>query len=220
VTNEQRQPLLDHVGGRKLRIDGLYSMNRALPVGLLGNALLLAIIGCSSGGTENGNKNDGACATNDDCALTEFCQAELCAPLPQPQVEVGFTDANTDVFTAVNDDDTMPFFAGFQGLSELYFTVRVAGLPGVENGTAQIDVLQIAEMASTGAVLHEFGQEMVVFTEIEGGQLELKSRRMILDSPPGVIDAATLRLSFTLTAPYEGREIIMEVQRQVQLDQV
>lgn len=190
--------------------------------GLALAGLSAGLTGCSGPGSGNGNdnQNDNSCTTTDECSPEQFCQAGLCAPLPRPRVEFGFTDPDTDIFTAIENDQSMPFYAGFQGLSELYFTLRVSGLPGDENGTASIDVLQTATLVDTAAVLHEFGQPMVMFTQLESGELELRDRRVIMDSPPGAIDAANLELSVVLTARFEGREIVMEVVRQVRLARV
>lgn len=133
------------------------------------------------------------------------------------QVELGFTDPASNVYMPIGSNGDIPFFAGFQGLSELFVTLRVADAPTAQDGTSSIDVAQTVTLVGSGQVLHEFTERMVLFAALGPEQVELSSRRLILDSPPSSIDGQIVELAFTLSTEVAGRTVSSDFSQGVRL---
>ncbi len=166
---------------------------------------------------DNDNDNISGCATTADCPEDMICRDGACTPLPRLSVEVGYTDFETDVYTPVADDMDMPFYAGFQGLSELPVTIRVSGLSAVDEETLTFQIDQVVTLVETDFVVHEFTGAMVQFVRLTADEAEVHRRTLILDSPPGSIDGRVVLLSISLTLQLDGRPLNAALARRVTL---
>lgn len=176
----------------------------------------------NTNGNDNSNTNDNmnpsACVIDGDCSDGHFCEASICLPLPQMVVELGFTDPVDGTYRVIGNEEAMPMFAGFQGLSELLVTLRVTGLPANSGQTLTIDVTQSVTLVENNLNLNEFSEQGVTFTGIGPEEVELAGRRLILDAAPGSIIGRMVEVSFTLSTQIVGRPVNDDFSQQVLLE--
>lgn len=114
-------------------------------------------------------------------------------------VELGYTDPQSDAYRKVCHDEVMPFFAGSQGGSHLFATIRATGFPVDEEGVSSIVLTETVIHSDTGQELHRF-TERVKFRLIDETTVEVESRFIFLASAPRPLDGGSADITLTLVA--------------------
>lgn len=188
-----------------------------LPVGCTNVTAIPGAMGDNSAG--NGAPGQ-KCISTLDCGDTEFCDVDACVPLPELVLELGFTDPDREVYRSIEDDMDVPFYGGFQGLSDLYVTVRVSGLTPINDQAPMFSVRQTVTVTDNEAVIHEFTQDEVRFEIVGADKAEIAERRIILDSTPNAIDGREAELRVSVVMDIDGRTVEAERARRVWLYEV
>lgn len=165
----------------------------------------------------NENMSPPGCTATADCSSKQLCREGECVPLPELTAELGYTDPGTGQYTPVEAGTPVPFYAGFQGLSELFVTVRVSGLAQLDLQTPIFEIGQTVRMADSGFVIHEFTQAAVVFESLSADEAELAERRMILDAAFSTLDGQEVDVLISLAMTMEGRTISAAIDQRMTL---
>lgn len=132
--------------------------------------------------------------------LVGGCPPDMMDPMVGPlSADFGFTDEADDSYTSVGQGEVMPLFAGFQGGSHVFVTLRASGFPTDSAGKASIRLAQRVARAGSGVALSEFSQD-VMFERNAEGVLELADRFIFLDAATPDIDETDAVMTFTLTS--------------------
>jgi len=170
-----------------------------------------------NGSNVNMNDNQPECSVTAECGDNELCREAACVALPQLAIDMGYTDPQSGAYTSVEAGMTMPFNAGFQGLSELYVTIRVTGLSAIPDQPPTFEVTQSVTLADTGFAIHEFTQDAVTFSSRDADTAEIADRRMILDATFNSLNGRDVNVAISVALDIEGRTMTAALNRQVTL---
>jgi hypothetical protein len=182
-----------------------------------------ALAACSTDPAGNVNSNggmDNSANLNDNGALGGNDNTSNDNQSAQVSAVFGYTDLlDPDTpFIQVGDAEIMPLFAGSQGGSHIFVTLRVDGFPETEPGEARIRVAEVVTLNSDGRVLHDF-EQVVRFEQAEDGYMEIVTRFVFLDATPGEIAGEVVSVVFTLTSTADeqistqiAQSILLELQ--------
>lgn len=159
----------------------------------------------TNGNATNDNAPVPECQTDKDCTNDEVCENAACVPLPQLSLELGTMDTKSGVFVPAESGASVLIYAGFQGLTELFITMRVSNLSAFPIDMPAFDISETVTVVDTGVIIHEFTEGPIPFTSLSGDEAELSNRRLILDASSALLDGREVDVSISLTTDFEGR---------------
>lgn len=91
------------------------------------------------------------CVTDDDCSANESCNAGTCQAAAAVEMELGFID-DAQRFVLLSEGGEMPLYAGFQGASHMFATMRISGLAASD----MVELSWVVTEVDGGAVISTF----------------------------------------------------------------